>query len=91
MCLFGNVGHFGFVTAGYERGLIFLRILSEDELTDSEHTKRVPSTSVFLKKEVMQRSVVRLIGVTSALTRGFRSTASVTMPIKVKSIKLFLI
>ena len=79
------------MTAGYERGLIFLRILSEDELTDSEHTKHVPSTSVFLKKEVMQRSVVRLIGVTSALTRGFRSTASVTMPIKVKSIKLFLI
>ena len=50
MCLFGNVGHLGFVTAGYERRLTFLRTLSEDELTDSEHTKNVPSTSVFIEE-----------------------------------------
>ena len=43
------------------------------------------STRVYDKKEEMNRSITRLSGIASTFTRGFRSTAFVAMPIKVRS------
>lgn len=60
--------------------------MTEDVLTDSEQTKTVPKTSGYLSEEVMQRSIIRLSGIASVFSRGFRSTAFAAMPIKVRPI-----
>lgn len=45
---------------------------------------------VYDKQEEMNRSITRLSGIASTLTRGFRSTAFVAMPIKVRSFAILV-
>ena len=55
-----------------------------DNPKEARRFERKP-TRVDDKKEEMNRSVTRLSGIASTFTRGFRSTAFVAMPIKVRS------
>lgn len=48
------------------------------------------STRVYDKQQEMNRSITRLSGIASTLTRGFRSTAFVAMPIKVRSFAILV-